>query len=102
VTAAAALTQAGGRTDTGSEVLAPDMRQLWQRYPPRPRPASWPATERDREGVLARLLAPPFTVGDRATREHRRRGLVGVINWLADQPRHLATAVVGQRSRSPG
>jgi integrase len=68
------------------EALAPDMRQLWQRFPPRPRPPAWPGAECARDALLARLLAPPFTVGDHGARQRRRRGLVGVVNWLADQP----------------
>jgi integrase len=78
--------KAGQHVHGAFEMLAPDMRQLWQRFPPRTRPPTWPATERDRDQVLGRLVEPPFTVGDQGAREHRRRGLVGVVNWLADQP----------------
>jgi integrase len=83
---AAAVAQAGQHTRAAFAALAPDMRQLWQRFPPRPRPSTWPATERSRDELLARLLTPPFTVGDQGARERRRRGLVGVVNWLAGQP----------------
>src|SRR3981189_285692 len=68
------------------EALAPDMRQLWQRFPPRTQPPTWPATEHDPDVLLTRLLASPFTVGDQHARERRKRGFVGVVNWLADQP----------------
>jgi integrase len=37
----------------------------------------------DRDQLLARLLAPPFT--DTAMRERRQRGLVSVVDWLAGQ-----------------
>jgi hypothetical protein len=62
------------------------MRQLWQRFPPRARPLTWPTTEQGRDELLARLLAAPFTVDDRDARNRRRRGLVGVLNWLTSQP----------------
>jgi hypothetical protein len=62
------------------------MRQLWQRFPLRAPLPTWPATEQGRDELLARLLAPPFTVGDRSVWDRRRRGLVGVMNWLTGQP----------------
>lgn len=71
---------------TAGQVLGPDMQQLWLRFPPRTPPPTWPATEHTRDRVLARLLAPPFTVDGREARERRRRGLIGVVDWLADQP----------------
>ena len=74
------------RTRAAALVLGADMQQLWQRYPPRTPPSRWPATEGDRDQVLARLLAPPFTVDAADAQERRRRGLVGVVDWLADQP----------------
>jgi integrase len=36
--------------------------------------------------VLARLLAPPFTLGGADAQQRRRRGLIGVVDWLAEQP----------------
>ena len=40
---------------------------LGQKFPPRPVPASWPATRQPRGKVVARLLAPPFAAGTRRT-----------------------------------
>src|SRR6266545_4443588 len=73
-------------THASTLVLGADMQQLWQRYPPRTPPSRWPATEGDRDQVLARLLAPPFTVDAPDAQERRRRGLVGVVDWLAGHP----------------
>src|SRR5258706_2585296 len=54
--------------------------------PPRAHPRTWPATERGGDELLATLLAPPFTVDDHGPRDRRRRGLIGVLSWLSDQP----------------
>ena len=62
----------------------PDMQQLHGRYPPRVVPPTWSGTCRDRDQLLARLLAPPFT--DAAMRVRRERGLVSVVDWLAGLP----------------
>jgi hypothetical protein len=59
--------------------------ELLARFPPRPAAASWPATEATRQQVLARLLAPPFTLEHPASQQSRRLGLVTVINWLESQ-----------------
>jgi hypothetical protein len=56
------------------------------RFPPRTPPSTWPATEHNRDQVLARLLAPPFTVEGPEAQGRRRPGLIGVLDWLADQP----------------
>jgi integrase len=68
------------------QVSGPDMQQLWLRFPPRTPPPTWPATEHDRDRVLARLLAPPFTLEDADAQQRRRRGLISVVDWLAEQP----------------
>jgi hypothetical protein len=62
----------------------PDMQRLHRRYPSRVVPSTWSGTCRDRDQLLARLLAPPFT--DAAMRARRQRGLVSVVDWLAGQP----------------
>ncbi len=80
------LAEVKQRTQAAALVLGADMQQLWQRFPPRTPPSRWPATEGDRDQVLARLLAPPFTVDAADAQERRRRGLMSVVNWLADQP----------------
>ena len=46
--------------------IGPDMRQLWRQFPPRPAVPSWPTTDQDREGLLARLLDAPFAGADAA------------------------------------
>jgi hypothetical protein len=91
------LAEVKQRTQAAALVLGADMQQLWQRFPPRTPPSRWPATEGDRDQVLARLLAPPFMVDAADAQERRRRGLMSVVNWLADQPGARAAAVVGQR-----
>jgi len=60
--------------------------ELQARFPPRPAAASWPATEATRQQVLARLLAPPFTLDHPFSQQSRRLGLVTVLNWLEAQP----------------
>jgi hypothetical protein len=78
---------AGSQSTAATVLLGPDMTQLWQRYPPRPAPPSWPATEQGRDALLARLLAGPFTVEeDRVARQRRRLGLVRLLDWLATLP----------------
>jgi hypothetical protein len=52
-------------TAAAAAVIGPDMTQLWQRFPPRACPPSWPATEQAREALLATLLAAPFTTHQR-------------------------------------
>jgi integrase len=72
-------------TATGpATVSGPDMQRLHRRYPPRALPSTWRATRQDRELLLTRMSQLPFT--DTAARLRRRRGLVSVIDWLADQP----------------
>ena len=67
-----------------SALVGPDMQRLHRRYPPRLVPASWAGTSLDRDQLLARVLAPPFT--DAGMRVRRTRGVVSVVDWLADQP----------------
>jgi hypothetical protein len=40
----------------------------------------------DRDRLLARVLASPFTDGGPDLQQRRRRGLIGLVNWLASQP----------------
>jgi hypothetical protein len=68
-------------------VIGPDMTELWQRFPPRPAAATWPATEQAREPLLARLLAPPVTLEeDQVAWQRRRLGLARLLDWLGEQP----------------
>ncbi len=74
-------------TAAAAAVIGPDMAQLWQRFPPRTSPLSWPATEQGREALLDRLATAPFTVEeDRVARARRRLGLVRLLDWLGAHP----------------
>jgi integrase len=64
----------------------PGLPALLERFPPRPPERSWDATRQDREAVLGRLLAPPFTVDSPANQDGRGAGLVKVLHWLTGQP----------------
>ena len=57
-----------------------------QRFPPRPVPARWAMTELDRPQLTARLLTGPFVADSATLQQDRRRGLVGVLEWLEQQP----------------
>jgi integrase len=59
---------------------------LLERFPPRAVPPSWPATRASREELLARLLAPPFTMDNLFSQRERRLALMRVVRWLEDQP----------------
>ncbi len=65
---------------------APDAAQVMRQFPPRPASSGWPATRHSREQVLARLLAPPFALGNPAGQAQRRRGLTKMLAWLGSQP----------------
>lgn len=91
VTPITTVTAAAPRVGTASgpaigtcAVSGPDMKQLHRRYPARDVPVSWPGTCLDRDVLVSRLLAPPFT--DPAMRVRRTRGVVSVVDWLGDQP----------------
>jgi hypothetical protein len=74
-----------GRPAIGMPALVgPDMQRLRRRYPPRLVPLSWAGTSLERDQLVARVLAPPFT--DAGMRVRRTRGVVSVVDWLADQP----------------
>ena len=83
---APALTPVGAGIDAAVAASGADMQRLHRRYPPRVVPSTWSGTCRDRDQLLARLLAPPFT--DAAMIVRRKRGLVSVVDWLAGQPGH--------------
>jgi len=57
-----------------------------ERFPPRPVPRAWPATELDRGSVQALLLEPPFALVNPASQAGRRIGLIRVLDWLERQP----------------
>jgi integrase len=57
-----------------------------ERFPPRPVPDTWPATELDRDDVQALLLGPPFALGNPASQAGRKAGLFRILDWLEQQP----------------
>jgi integrase len=59
---------------------------LWQKFPPRMVPASWPATRQPRGKVVARLQAPPFAAGTSQDRCNRKLALLKVLDWLELHP----------------
>jgi integrase len=81
---------AAGRAGPGTTAAAaaPPAGAAWRpgRFPPRPDLSSWPATRASRQQVLARLLAPPFTMGSQASQQQRRWALIRVLCWLEAQP----------------
>lgn len=79
ITAPAAGPSASGLTrPTGAQLLAA--------FPPRPIASPWPATGASRSAVLARVLAPPFTLDNPASQQTRRLGVLAVLSWLQTQP----------------
>ena len=81
--------RASGRT--ADATAAPNRRavtgaRLLAQFPPRPVVSSWPATEAGRSAVLGRVLAAPFALPNRLSQQHRRLGVLAVLNWLRSQP----------------
>lgn len=62
--------------------VKPTGAQLLAAFPARPLAASWPATQASRAAVLARVLAPPFTLDNRLSQQTRRMGVLAVLSWL--------------------
>lgn len=81
MTAGTAERAAGRPRQLSAEALA-----LWEKFPPRLVPASWPATRQPRDKVLARLLAPPFLADGSQSRCTRRLALLRVLDWLELHP----------------
>jgi integrase len=81
VTAGTEEKTAGRPWQLSAEALA-----LWQKFPPRPVPASWPETRQPRHRVVARLLAPPFPVESSQDRCNRKLALLKVLDWLELHP----------------
>jgi hypothetical protein len=76
--AGAASPAAGLVKTTGAQLLAA--------FPPRPVASSWPATQAGRPAVLARVLAPPFTLDNPVSQQTRRLGVLAVLTWLHTHP----------------
>jgi hypothetical protein len=66
--------------------VKPTGAHLLAAFPPRPVAASWPVSEASRAEVLARVLAPPFTLDNRLSQQTRRMGVLAVLSWLATHP----------------
>jgi integrase len=66
--------------------LSAEALVLWKKFPPRPVPATWIGTRRDRATVVARLSVPPFLAQDSQTRCNRKLSLLTVLDWLELQP----------------
>jgi integrase len=81
VTAATDEKTAGRPWQFSAEALA-----LWDKFPPRPVPAGWPATRQPRNKVVARLLAAPFLAEGSQDRCNRKLALLKVLDWLELHP----------------
>jgi hypothetical protein len=66
--------------------VKPAGEQLLAAFAPRPIVSSWPATEASRSAVLARALAPPFTLDNPTSQQTRRLGVLAVLTWLQTHP----------------
>jgi hypothetical protein len=77
-------------TVSGPELLvwtAPTGREAARaRFPARPVPTAWPATEQSRRQVWERLTGAPFVVDNAHTEKIRRSGLRFLLDWLEEQP----------------
>ena len=70
----------------GAPSIGPDMRQLWDRFPPRGPARTWPATEQPSESVLAEMVAASFAIDEgRIGQQKRRLGMVRLLGWLSDE-----------------
>ena len=63
-----------------------ELSGLRRQFPPRANPASWEETRASRGGVLARVLAGPFTSDADQYQAEVRRGIRSVLDWLAAMP----------------
>lgn len=79
---------AGTQERTGGRAwqLSAEARTMLEKFPPRPVPASWPATRQPRGKVVARLLAPPFEAATSQDRCNRKLALLKVLDWLGLHP----------------
>jgi len=72
--------------DTATGTPPTRRRAARREFPPRPAPASWPATRLARSDVLAHLTSPPFVAAKPGVQAKRVVGLELLLDWLADQP----------------
>ncbi len=67
--------------------LTAEAAALWQEFPPRVLPASWPATEDNRDTVVSRAMACTYAAGENdQSRYFRRLGVIRMLDWLEAQP----------------
>jgi site-specific recombinase XerD len=78
-TAAPAPVRARARGGAGALALR-------AQFPARVVPATWTATCLDRDGVIARLVVPPFTPDSADSQPRRRLMLLRMLDWLQAQP----------------
>ena len=73
-------------TTPKSGLVTPTGAALLAAFAPRPIASSWPATGMSRSAVLAKVLAAPFTLGNLASQQTRRLGVLAVLSWLQTHP----------------
>lgn len=83
---AATSAPAVGRTSHRHQPDPPDLSGLLRQFPTRQVPSRWAATQMSRGHVLARVLAPPFTLAHPEYQAQVRQGLLAVLEWLRCQP----------------
>ena len=68
------------------ETRAPRPQPSTTRFPPRPVPGTWPATQHSRPEVIRRVDALLAKLPSPRTEYDRRKGLELLLDWLEDQP----------------
>jgi integrase len=63
-----------------------DLASLLDRFPPRPAERTWAVTRQPRDQLLARLLSPPFRMGNAKSQSNRKAGAVQLLDWLESLP----------------
>lgn len=67
--------------------IGPDMRQLWERFPPRSPAATWPTTEQQIESLQAQMFTASLLFDESsAAQQRRRRGMSRLLAWLSNKP----------------
>ena len=86
----------------GAPEIGPDMRQLWDRFPPETREGNWPATEGPSESVLAEMIAASCNLDETGAQQRRRLGMVRLLGWLSKRPVTLGNSGGSPAGRTPG
>ena len=80
------MTLVDDQVEIAAPSIGPDMRQLWERFPPRNPARTWPTTEQQIEPLKAQMLAASFLVDEGPAAQHRRRqGMTRLLDWLSNQ-----------------